>query len=341
MEVDSRPTELRRVQELWFEDGSLVIQAGNSQYRVYRGILAMYSPVFQDMLSLPQPLDSDLVDNCPLVRLTDAEEEVTSFLKAIFHPTSFPSFPAQTRLCTILGCLRLSHKYEVDHLRRRALIHLSSVYRTKLSKAEVVFRNESKERLPSKTRSWKWTVQDPRSGTAILLVIQVAREVNAPWILPHAFYDLATCYYPHCELARDAHIDDIALYLSPPDQRSFAHGHCQQVISSAANILRFLSHPLKIDGCTSLYECLSLRVLATERNRQNLQINAAMPLELWGSDQWKWLDGLCRSCLVVLKKTHADAREAFWDSLPELYGLPSWEELEKMKADAIGDNLFC
>ncbi|KAJ7700677.1 hypothetical protein B0H17DRAFT_882729, partial [Mycena rosella] len=78
--------EPHRVEELWFEDGNLVLQAGNSQFRLHRSILAARSPVFQDMLSFPQPPESELVEGCPLVRLPDAESEVTVFLKAIFIP---------------------------------------------------------------------------------------------------------------------------------------------------------------------------------------------------------------------------------------------------------------
>ncbi|KAJ7466554.1 hypothetical protein B0H11DRAFT_1689843, partial [Mycena galericulata] len=65
-----------RIPELWFDDGNIVIQAGNIQFRAYRDILAARSPVFQDMLSFPQPLDSELVEGCPLVRLNDAAAEV-------------------------------------------------------------------------------------------------------------------------------------------------------------------------------------------------------------------------------------------------------------------------
>jgi hypothetical protein len=84
--MDPEPYEAQRVPGLWFEDGSLVIQAGTSQFRVYRGTLAARSPVFQDMLSFPQPPNADLVDGCPVVRLPDAATEVTSFLKALFEP---------------------------------------------------------------------------------------------------------------------------------------------------------------------------------------------------------------------------------------------------------------
>ncbi|KAF8145623.1 hypothetical protein K438DRAFT_1425906, partial [Mycena galopus ATCC 62051] len=49
-------------QDLWFEDGNIVIQAGNSQFRVYRGVLAKRSSVFQDMLSSPQPPDAETIE---------------------------------------------------------------------------------------------------------------------------------------------------------------------------------------------------------------------------------------------------------------------------------------
>jgi hypothetical protein len=84
MEVDTERNPVQRVEELWFEDGNLVIQAGNTLFRVYRGVLAARSPVFYDMLSFPQPSDSELVEGCPLVRLHDSASEVTVFLKAIF-----------------------------------------------------------------------------------------------------------------------------------------------------------------------------------------------------------------------------------------------------------------
>ncbi|KAJ7119162.1 hypothetical protein C8R44DRAFT_540134, partial [Mycena epipterygia] len=118
-----------RIPELWFEDGNLIIQAGNSQFRVYRGVLATRSPVFQDMLSFPQPPDSELIAGCPLVRLQDSASEVTAFLKSIFDSGYFLfTTPVQTEFEAIAGILRLSHKYGVDYLCRRAFVHLSSYY---------------------------------------------------------------------------------------------------------------------------------------------------------------------------------------------------------------------
>ncbi|KAJ7689829.1 hypothetical protein B0H17DRAFT_1011892 [Mycena rosella] len=127
-QVDIEPaSEPRR--ELWFEDGNIILQAGNSQFRVYRGILAARSPIFQDMLSFPQPAESELLEGCPLVHLPDDETKVTHFLKAVY----LPAFPAFTTLDIIAGCVRLAHKYEVDYLRRRGFVHLASEYPTTLA----------------------------------------------------------------------------------------------------------------------------------------------------------------------------------------------------------------
>ena len=49
---------------------------------------------------------------------------------------------------------------------------------------------------------------------------------------------------------------------------------------------------------------------------------------------------LCPRCLAVLKQKHEEARQAFWDELPQMYGLPPWNELEQMKTDAIGTDLL-
>ncbi|KAJ6449170.1 hypothetical protein DFH09DRAFT_1386122 [Mycena vulgaris] len=209
MEVDTQPTALQRVQDLWFADGNLVIQARNSQFRVYRGILAARSPVFQDMLSFPQPPDSELVEGCPLVHLPDAEMEVTDFLKAIFIPEYFLPFPALTKFDVIVGCLRLSHKYGVDYLRRRALVHLSSGYRTTLAEWDSSkYDEEATSRLASQVRTWP----TPYDAAHRISVIQLAREVDVPWILPTAFYRLS-CDFTYTAnrvfFAFDSHRDDI------------------------------------------------------------------------------------------------------------------------------------
>lgn len=82
------PTTLTRSQDVWYDDGNVVIQTENIVFKVFRGILASNSAVFADMFSVPQPTNatitgSDMFDSCPLVQIYDTPEDTRHFLKAI------------------------------------------------------------------------------------------------------------------------------------------------------------------------------------------------------------------------------------------------------------------
>jgi hypothetical protein len=84
------PSEFHTLHELprddvWFEDGNIILQTDDALFRVYGGLLASRSSVFKDMLAFPPPPEGNLaLDNCPVVRLYDATENVRYFLNAIF-----------------------------------------------------------------------------------------------------------------------------------------------------------------------------------------------------------------------------------------------------------------
>ncbi|KAJ7119097.1 hypothetical protein C8R44DRAFT_878604 [Mycena epipterygia] len=320
MEIDTVPpaSKPQRVQELWFEDGNLVIQAGNSQFRVYRG-----AP------------DSELVDGCPSVRLPDPATEVTVFLKAIFDPDFFVPFTATTTFDSIVGCLRLSHKYGVDYLRRRALIHLSSGHSTSLSEWDSIeYEANNPNRLPSEIMSWP----HPDTPNFRLSVIQLAREVDALWILPIAFYRLSFAFNMiGSEIFQGAAYNGLPVSLSRQDQDSFVKGHTLQITSTNADILQFLSYPRSadIDGCESPARCDGERLEAIESSRELIRRLPSIPLDIW---DWDMLQDVCPACLAVLEDAHEHARQAFWDKLPGIYALPSWEELDRMKITAMGNS---
>ncbi|KAJ7753414.1 hypothetical protein DFH07DRAFT_824360 [Mycena maculata] len=58
-------------------------------------------------------------------------------------------------------------------------------------------------------------------------------------------------------------------------------------------------------------------------------------LSLWGEDAWDSLEDLCANCMKRSKVMHQQARQEFWDQLPQMYGLAGWDDLEKMKAAAL------
>ncbi|KAF7337335.1 hypothetical protein MSAN_02259000 [Mycena sanguinolenta] len=179
------PQDLICEESLWFPDGTLVLRAETHLFRVFPGILAAKSGVFEDMLAFPQPQKGESYDGCPLVHLSDSSADTTHFLKAIFHYDYFEQWPARVEFDVVAGVLRLSQKYQVEPLRKRALVHLSHRYPVTLSEFGT-------------TDGW----HDP------IAVVNLARHVSADWILPVALY--------HCAWLEPEDFLDVSL--SPSDR---------------------------------------------------------------------------------------------------------------------------
>jgi hypothetical protein len=80
----------RRSPDLWYADGTVILTTESVQFRVYRGILAANSSVFDDMFSIPQPSDGgdNLMEGCEVVQLHDSAADLGHFLRAI-HETGY------------------------------------------------------------------------------------------------------------------------------------------------------------------------------------------------------------------------------------------------------------
>lgn len=204
--------------------------------------------------------------------------EISVLTRLIPSPRFFEPFPASTSFEIIAGSLRLSHKYGVDYLHRRALIHLSSGYRTKLVERDRAFYHVGDFRATAEMRSWG----SPTEKTYIIAAIQLAREIDAPWILPGAFYALTVRYGELGKAVFHAVVfNGIPTSLSAQDQDSFAKGHNIQSASTVADILRFLFHPFVIEGCTSSSLCSSVRLQAMESHRGEFRAYLSTPLDVW------------------------------------------------------------
>ncbi len=72
--TDSPLEELTRDQDFWLEDGSIVLVAKKTAFKVYKGVLSAHSPVFSDMFSSVTHVD-EYYDGCPVVRISDSPED--------------------------------------------------------------------------------------------------------------------------------------------------------------------------------------------------------------------------------------------------------------------------
>ncbi|KAJ7085119.1 hypothetical protein B0H15DRAFT_783297 [Mycena belliarum] len=315
----SQRQSLARAEGLWFEDCGLIIQADSTLFRVSRDFLAARSPVFEGMLSLPAPRNADKMDGCPFVRLPDSAQDITVFLKALLYSESFEPYPAPTTFTVIASVLRMSHKYEVDALRKRALAHLSAVHPTKLG---------------------RWTrLQTPLfllpPQPVALEIALLARQTSALWLLPIALYRV--CEYTH---ESDIIVGTNDGQLGPVDQVACVKAIRWLETAGASKILDFLWVPATIMGCFSLpsLRCqtsrMKARIVAETWRESEPGTSALLPLTLWGEADWERLE-VCDTCLQAMKGAHAKAKQEIWNKLPELFDLPPWTELERMKAEAL------
>ena len=53
-------------------------------FRVHKPVLAMASPFFEDLLSLPQPSDSEIVNGLPMVQLSEGSELLNSLISVLY-----------------------------------------------------------------------------------------------------------------------------------------------------------------------------------------------------------------------------------------------------------------
>lgn len=80
----------KKANDLWFEDGSVVLYAYSSGgellhgFRVHRTMLAAHSEVFADLFTMSNPAGEEECEGCPVVQMQDTSEDLTHFLKAVY-----------------------------------------------------------------------------------------------------------------------------------------------------------------------------------------------------------------------------------------------------------------
>ncbi|KAF7974976.1 hypothetical protein HWV62_10719 [Athelia sp. TMB] len=108
---------------LWLPDGNVIVQAEGTQYKVHQSILSIHSSVFDDMFSIPQPSGGPLVEECPIVNLSDTAADVTIVLDAIYR-RRYAAPSEALPISVVAAFLRLGRKYDIETLRADALKRL-------------------------------------------------------------------------------------------------------------------------------------------------------------------------------------------------------------------------
>ncbi|KAF7305459.1 BTB domain-containing protein [Mycena chlorophos] len=313
---------------LYFADCGLIIQAENTLFRISRDFLALNSTVFRDMLTLPTPQEAESIDGAPLVRLPDAAKDVEYMLKALLYSDFFYPPPLPTTLDTLVRILRMSHKYDIPTLRKRAFAHLDAMHPTSL---------EAHSALPKGTATW-FTGAQP-TGSECLEVLLLARQFSLDWILPLAYYRV-------CMYTSDLEIIDSALL--PSEEKAALVTGCRMLQArDTPRVLAFLEveedefceDVAPSTGCASIRNNIRLAIKYASTGRDpHAEVKDNLPLEVWVESNWEdSFDNLCRNCKIGWRRNYASRKAQFWASLPSIFGLPGWTELEQSKALADAD----
>ncbi|KAF7334941.1 Glutamine amidotransferase type-1 domain-containing protein [Mycena venus] len=224
------PAKLVRSPDFWFNDGTVILQVENTLYRVYRGLLASRSTIFQDTFSVPQPAEEAIdIEGCPVVQLHDNAEDFTLFLKVLHSFGTYKICPV-SNFGELSAVLHLSDKYDVTVLRHAMISILSDLY-------------------PNSLKEWAGSLDAPTSVEfSPVVMYEVCTHVKLDDILSGAgkftiendiYQRRCVLGYPRLELAQR----HVLRYLTREEEQ----GECETTLKCDAERLRWVNMELKSD----------------------------------------------------------------------------------------------
>ncbi|TFK84837.1 hypothetical protein K466DRAFT_601699 [Polyporus arcularius HHB13444] len=148
-------------ERFWFEDGTIILVAGKVEFKVYARPLVEHSPVFKDMLSLPQEEGTFMDASKPpveaLVHLPDSPDDLRYLFEVIMPAKVLRPF----------GFLQP----EIDELVQKSLDFLRQIYPNNID----VY--------------WKPSRSEMAKQMSPIGVVNIARLTNTFYLLPVALMD--------------------------------------------------------------------------------------------------------------------------------------------------------
>ncbi|KZP14484.1 hypothetical protein FIBSPDRAFT_796592 [Athelia psychrophila] len=299
--------------DIWYNDGNVVLQAQGVQFRVHKSILAESSSVFGDMFGFPQPpsANTELVEGCPVVHFSDSAQEMTYILQALCQ-RKYLGYGEILSIPVLSAFLCLGQKYDIQQLYLNA-------------------RKRLFENCPVTLEEWDadcdWTAMDPVESYAEIAII--ARKTGLLSILPYALYNCCSGDSA-AEIIDGTKHEDGSMYILPiQDQFACLAGYRAICDAEADTMYAWLHSPLEeivAAGCEMPGACKVIREKIFLKHFSPRQRIMAFP------EQGDYT-GLCEICAAVADSKYQEGREAMWERLPALFGLPPWVELLKERAE--------
>ncbi|KAJ6551381.1 hypothetical protein B0H19DRAFT_1236564 [Mycena capillaripes] len=337
--------------DIWHDDGSVVLQAESTQFRVHWSVLSLHSTFFRDMRSLPQPADQPSIEGCPVIQLHDSSVDVEHLLNALYNP--FVSYiklfvasvdiiihyrhlfnAKELHLSFIAALVRLGRKYEFRNLLAVAVQRLTHENPTTLQEYESMIQTEDDQLgyLPT---------QIVPSTSIIFDVLTLARENNLFAVLPCAYFR-ALFFYTEVRWIQFANFWQLSQFrywqeeilddspeIGPSGALSFQDQRIcilagKKIVQAQWDHTRFeawMSWDAPAFGCTS-----TLCILRKKSIFQELLRTGGLPLAPFHT--LSGVEEFCNACMRQHRVIIAEERKKLWDDLPGFFGLPPWNELK-------------
>ncbi|KAJ3558149.1 hypothetical protein NM688_g1092 [Phlebia brevispora] len=287
--VDSpEPPEPKRHEKLWFEDGNVVLQAGDTMFRVYRGMLCNASVIFRDMFSMPQPPEGETIEGVPHVKLHDSPWELADLLDVLYDGKQFVKQSTKPRWTVVQSLYRLGSKYEVLDLRDAALHYIRRLH---------LGTPQKRKRLYDSTTSP--VIYEPAD---IIAMANLIPEFNIGKVL-HVGFLYACCQLTVKELLDGIpHSRGYVERLTPDNLRWCMEGRANLIVASAEMVNRCI---IGMPTCPHADCSRILRHQITQEGHSELLYNPN-PLGFWEiprfQDRYNELKSyMCPACLAKVQ----------------------------------------
>ncbi|KAF8216742.1 hypothetical protein K438DRAFT_2081667 [Mycena galopus ATCC 62051] len=289
--------------ETWISDGNVVLQAGNTQFRVHWGVLARNSSVFYDMQGLPQPPEQPIVDGCPVVELPDSATDVEYLLKTLYVPTFLSR--KELPLSAVGALIRLGRKYNFKDLFDLAVARFMSECPTTLGEYDA----------------------PPATSTTITYypgvefdVVALASENRLMLALPSAYYFCVAAMSLDDLFDSISKADGTVASLPPADLRRCVVGRQRLLLKQFQSGYTF--------GWTRRES--NFEESSRCRKSRNTLVHEVLDCALVGAltpqSHLSDLD-FCATCTRDIEKCTTAGRKKIWEELPQFFDLPPWDEL--------------
>ncbi|KAF8639534.1 hypothetical protein AX17_001439 [Amanita inopinata Kibby_2008] len=320
--------------DLCFPDGNIALLADGCHFLVHKGLLARHSPILAGALKALDGTSLNCFHDQPILQVQDSSQDLAFFLLALYDGISHLKYDVND-FGNVSAVLRLSTKYQTKRLRKDILEGMSTVWPRSLAQWEVREANATSAN----------GVYEPRKFLPHpIMVINLAREVDAPYLLPSAFYDLSRCYPSDtaagykCPRTQETHC------LSEPDLTNLLKGkeHASRFLStfivnelegreSALTCLyKNDADPLRRRHCQAAFEAITFEILRDVNgvvcHRSSDPLFAIMDAELMqtredSSGRYDMTMRVCEFCRSEFSAVVDAAREEFWRRIPQWFGL--------------------